>query len=379
MREEQLLMSIIESHTIQYRLSSTIIKLTDSLCCIQDLWELPDILYKHIGMLMHIDWLAVYLVSKDEDVANIFTNNGVAFDWNELYPKIMEYDRGAPLVMSGKPGDIFLSQEIVDLKHGKDSFVSEFITHHTGARFSLNMPLAKEDENSLILSLYRNDPSKPFTPQDVAFMKKLSPLLKSFSSLMLLHNEYQYRKIMLEDLLQKEDLYIILIDPHLKLVSLPDHTSLFFKEWFGSNTGRHLPPPLEEWIKRVVSPDVMNKGANGPWAMNYKLPAGLLSCTAHNVYNKRKRPLFLVKLKPQHHENDFSILEKMGLTIQEIKVVSYLPYGYTNHQIAQAIGCQEVTIKKHLHDIGEKLHAYGRTEIVYQAMNMRNSLTRDSS
>jgi len=379
MREEEIRASMLIAHTFKHSLDVAKITLSDALCCSQDFCSLPDILHEHIGRHLHLDWLAAYLIIRDEDVANIFTNNGVAFNWHELYPQVMAYDRCAPLVMGGKPGDIFLSQEMVDLKNEKDRYVYEFITHHTGARHSLNMPLAKEDGNSLILSLYRNEQRKIFHPLEVSFIKKLSPLLQSFASLILLHRECHCNKLMLEDLIQKENLYTMLIDPHAQLVNLPDHTRVLLKEWFGSTTGWHLPAPLEEWIKGVVSPAARKKEAYGPWAMNCHLPAGTLSCSAHMVHDSQKRPLCLIVLKPQHRDNDFSILEQAWLTKQEIKVITYLPYGYTNHQIAQALGCREGTVKKHLQSVGEKLHALGKTEILYQAMRQRDDLIRHSA
>lgn len=77
------------------------------------------------------------------------------------------------------------------------------------------------------------------------------------------------------------------------------------------------------------------------------------------------------KLLANELETDFGPLEKIGLSRREIEVLNYLPLGLTNNQIASALGIQEVTIKKHLHNIGEKLAAKGKTEILYQALHRK--------
>ncbi|GAB4295638.1 MAG: hypothetical protein Kow0090_10590 [Myxococcota bacterium] len=71
---------------------------------------------------------------------------------------------------------------------------------------------------------------------------------------------------------------------------------------------------------------------------------------------------------------DFSCLEKNNFSKREVEVLGLLPLGYTNKQIASALGIKEVTVKKHLRNIANKLEAYGKTEILYKALQEKKRL-----
>lgn len=51
-----------------------------------------------------------------------------------------------------------------------------------------------------------------------------------------------------------------------------------------------------------------------------------------------------------------------GLTLQELRVVSFLPRGLTNRQIGKELGISEQTVKTHLHNAMKKLRATDRAE-----------------
>jgi len=67
-------------------------------------------------------------------------------------------------------------------------------------------------------------------------------------------------------------------------------------------------------------------------------------------------------------------LNKYGRTEREVQIVSFLPLGYTNNQIASSLGIREITVKKHLEKIGRKLGVSGRVGILRQAEIFRRSL-----
>ncbi len=73
---------------------------------------------------------------------------------------------------------------------------------------------------------------------------------------------------------------------------------------------------------------------------------------------------------------DFSVLSEIGLSPREIDVLEYLPLGLTNTQIALALEIREVTVKKHLQNVGRKLDAQGKTEILYQALRRKEQLLK---
>lgn len=73
-------------------------------------------------------------------------------------------------------------------------------------------------------------------------------------------------------------------------------------------------------------------------------------------------------------EYDFSVLRRIGLSGKECEVLSFLPLGYTNAQIGEALLIKEVTVKKHLRRAGERLGAQGKTEILYRALQRKRDV-----
>jgi DNA-binding NarL/FixJ family response regulator len=59
---------------------------------------------------------------------------------------------------------------------------------------------------------------------------------------------------------------------------------------------------------------------------------------------------------------------RVELTAREREVLEYVARGYSNHDIAQAIGRTDETVKIHLKRVFEKLGAAGRTEAVIVAL-----------
>ena len=69
---------------------------------------------------------------------------------------------------------------------------------------------------------------------------------------------------------------------------------------------------------------------------------------------------------------NFKTLDEIGCSPRECETVSYLAMGYTNRQIADAMGIKEITVKKFLESVGRKLEAKGRVEIMMRALEKTN-------
>jgi DNA-binding CsgD family transcriptional regulator len=80
------------------------------------------------------------------------------------------------------------------------------------------------------------------------------------------------------------------------------------------------------------------------------------------------QPVLVLQIDPHGCSEDFSALTKQGFSAREIETLSYLPLGYTNRQIAMAMGITVDGVKKHLKNLGRKLEATGRSEILYRAL-----------
>ncbi len=97
--------------------------------------------------------------------------------------------------------------------------------------------------------------------------------------------------------------------------------------------------------------------------------------TGTAVRSKTGQLSLVIKLSTHEPSEDFSILSSIGITQREIEELEYLPLGYSNQQIALAMDIKEITVKKHLRNAGRKLDASVRTELLYNAMVKKKSLT----
>jgi DNA-binding NarL/FixJ family response regulator len=56
------------------------------------------------------------------------------------------------------------------------------------------------------------------------------------------------------------------------------------------------------------------------------------------------------------------------LTEREEQVLSFVARGWNNNKIAGELGLSESTIRCHIHNVMQKLHAQNRSEAVYHAI-----------
>ena len=135
-----------------------------------------------------------------------------------------------------------------------------------------------------------------------------------------------------------------------------------------------IPEPIDTWIKKNIAPKGRIAPNTGPWLLKLSLPDMNLYCKAFIVITEFKQLALLISFIPHGQPLDFSVLSAEGLTPRETDTLSYLPLGYTNRQIAMAMGIEEVTVKKHLKNAAKKLGALGRTESLYQAIRKKELL-----
>jgi DNA-binding NarL/FixJ family response regulator len=166
----------------------------------------------------------------------------------------------------------------------------------------------------------------------------------------------------------------ITLNDQLIPVDIPKKTKLFIKRHFPLAGRRFVPEPIDQWIRRQIAPKGHLEANSGPWIFNMSLPEMELYCKAYTVFTELNQLALLVLLVPHNRPEDFSILELHGLTKREIETLSYLPLGYTNKQIAMAMDIEEVTVKKHLKNAGEKLDAIGKTDTLYRAIQLKELL-----
>ena len=73
--------------------------------------------------------------------------------------------------------------------------------------------------------------------------------------------------------------------------------------------------------------------------------------------------VFLIKKKI----NNQCEINHQKLSLREIEVLALIMQGYTNNEIAEKLFVSKETVKKHIHNIYEKLHVQTRTEALNKA------------
>ena len=328
--------------------------------------DLADHVHANLRPYIDHDWLSFYILWKDSGDGRIFTNREVPFDWDKLYHEVVGFDKFHHLIRGAKIGDIVLTQDHPP-KTREDLAVAEFINSKTGAFYSANIPLAVTGYMKSFVALYRNDPCLPFTPVETAALHDFTEAFTPLAEFML--RSYERKMQMLANPDGKKRCSILL-DQRLRTVGFAEGTHAFLEEVMNKPLGLETLVNMYDWIKATVSTQWITQ-EGGPWSGIFPLGQECISCDAHVIEDDFRNPLLMVEIDAPRKKDDFSFLAKFGLSKHQIAVLSYLPLGYTNRQIADAIGIKEVTVKKHLHRIGAKLHALGRTEILFQAMLMR--------
>lgn len=340
--------------------------LMSSLDKIRSAQDLADHVHTSLRPYIDHDWLSFYILWKDRSDGRIFTNRDVPFDWDKLYREVVGFDKFRALILEAHIGDVILTQDSPP-KTSEDIAVAEHINTRTGAFFSANIPLAVSKDMRSFVALYRNDPSRMFSPEEKAGLHAFAEALTPLAEFMLRSYE---RKMQLLANPDGKKRCSILLDQGLSAVGFSDGTHAFLEELTGKPAGLEALSGMYEWVKATVLPAWMQK-QTGPWNNIFPLAEECICCDARVIEDEFQNCLLLVEIDAPRKKDDFSFLKKYGLSENQIAILSYLPYGYTNRQIAEAIGIKEVTVKKHLHRIGAKLHALGKTEILYQAMNLR--------
>jgi DNA-binding NarL/FixJ family response regulator len=349
-------------------LSEVVIVLHRRLAALEDFDEVPELLKGVLSRHMNFDWAAVYCLSAANDIEKIAVNPGLRCDWVKLFTAIRKSISWLPTVRQGELGQIFLSQDLLDPDNEHDLHMKTIVAESTGAHYAMQMCVVKTKEHTVNLGLYRNDPERPYTKEDVAFMEEISPIIIFWAQSLVRLRENTIHQLSSSTLLEKEQVRAVLFDRHLCDVMWTRDALKMLKSNLGSSWRDIILPTLREWIRQTGLQQNGRKSASGPCPEHLVLDSFNLECCAYPLEGH-----ILINFK-RHESDPFLILKKSGLTKREIEVISYLPLGYTNRQIATVLGISEVTVKKHIERIGPKLNAVGRTSIMCKAEVLRRSL-----
>ncbi len=328
----------------------------------QSYGEAADCYLEFINRYFPVDWLSIYLVNRGDQHISVTTNSGLAFNWEELYSNMLQHV-SFEMCVESEPGTVQLSHEHSDLNCSGDLWAREYMQKHTNTAYCLTMLLHREEQWLCALGLYRFDPADPFSVADAELMSQLQPLLSSRIKVLRKECEARMKISSCNKFLENNSVCAIFLKSNLALIDYPQSTIDFLAGFLGE--ADTVPVPVRAWLAESVAP--MLGLADGPWSMQQDLPAGKLSWKAYPIPDENEALNILLTVQEAESGDDFSVLTEHGLSKREIEVISFLPQGNSNTQIAAELGISEITVKKHLRNVCKKFDCSGRTEIVYMA------------
>ncbi|WP_169829522.1 LuxR C-terminal-related transcriptional regulator [Desulfatibacillum aliphaticivorans] len=340
---------------------------------INDYGDLHNVVEYTLKRYFHIDWVAVYSAINDT-LASAATNEALPFNWGELYREIEAIDKFSHYVLTVPIGYPAVYEEVSHLFDEEMEYCLEFADKHCQTRQFMVAPLYYENGNLVSMGMYRTDKNKPFLKEERELIQALSPLLVNAANSIRMYQEYGLKRVALDRLTQSENLHFAVLDGKLGLVELPLSTLSFLRDVYADPFIERIPSPIEYWIKKTIAPAGRLLPNTGPWNLAQSLPGGDLHSYAYVVQDDRKRPMLLIKFELHGATEDFSILQSAGFTPRETETLSYLPLGYSNQQIAMAMGITHEGVKKHLRNVARKFDVERKTEVLFQAMQLKKQL-----
>lgn len=356
------------------RTAKAIIEISHELHNLNDFKELPQSLEKTLSKYLPIDWMGLYRISSDDTNVHITTNPHLPFDWNQRYQEIAPYDNFAASMFAMQEGDAIIYHHFPDKMSEKSLYAYEFAKATTNTEQFMGITGLKDTDRILAYGFYRSDKNEPFIDADKDFLLHLSPLIVSVSKNMELYRAYDYKRTVIDNLLADESVTPAVFDENLVPVEIGAQTLRMIGRAFGKKNLAKIPKQIEEWIHQTIAPKGRLFQNTGPFSLKLDLPGGHLCCYAYILKTKQNKLVLLIRFRLHETTEDFSILKQKGLTPREITALEYLPLGYSNKQIAIAMGIEEVSVKKHLKNVALKLCTANKTETLYQALQERNIL-----
>lgn len=356
-----------------------LLELSGAFAEIDDYNNLPLIYQNILKKYLHFDWLGIFTWGhafswgEAGGAVNISTNPHLPFNWNEIYQEIAAVDSYAEKVMSLPPGQAVILEELRPFSD-TDRYVFEFCKKHSDTVHYMGMPTENGPDGRSAIGIYRTDSQKPYTEEEKQFFMTLAPFLRSSIKMMLLHQKWEMMRVSHEKIFEAEEIQPLIMDLHLNIINYPLNTRKFLRDAMSTPHSDELPEFVRTWVLETIIPQYRMSNLLGPWQIDKKSPAGDISCRAHLFSHPYHQPILVIRFRQHETAVDFQILSHGGITQREIEVLSYLPLGYTNQQIATAMDISVSGVKKHLRKLSDKLDTTGRSETLYQALHLKQQL-----
>ncbi len=351
--------------------AETILKLHNALVAASDLEDLPERITKPIREVITFNEFCIFFSGANDSSPTLICERGAPFHWDKVYPNITAEDMHSSILYRGKPGDIFLSQYMKGPGCEGDEHALGLISKFSGFKFSIHLVLSVTQGFRLHLSLFRR--LKPFDRNEAEALALLAPALVMSGNALLNARISSSGDLLLSASEKKAAFHYLMLDSNLKVVGLPKSTKEFLTKHFPDPIILGLPASLREWLEGCGLIGDMNDRVS-TCQTSFISESGPIECRAVALEDSSGKTIFLTVLNLTKKSSDFTPLLALGLSPREIEIIDCLYSGKSNAQIGESLGIKNTTVRKHLFNIGSKLKAFSRTEILARALDISSDL-----
>lgn len=238
-----------------------------------------------------------------------------------------------------------------------------------------------------LIALFRPEGSKNFSKEEITMISTISPYIAQ----VLDHIElYQKKKLMdnIFEIIEKNwSTGLLILDDSMKLIYMNQKAKEFCKNITGYTSDRKIdgsvPPLLLLEDCFALKEESKTFSDDLPMIPKYRVIKSH-SSQKFSVYSQiiekemssENYRLFMVSIEEVAELESFnqnSLKEMYHLTRREIDIVSHIFKGLRNAEIAQNLFVSEITVKKHIQNIFEKVSVKNRTALIHKI------LTKDSN
>lgn len=234
-----------------------------------------------------------------------------------------------------------------------------------------------------LICLFRPEGSNNFSQEEINMISTLSPYIAH----VLNHIELYQRKKLMDNIFEiienNWSTGLLLLDDSMKLIYMNQRAKEFCNNMFGYTAHRKknasVSPillqdclSLKEELKQCKSLPMIPKYRviQGRSAQKFSVHSQIIE---KDISSENHR-LFMVSIEEVEETADLgnfnrnSLRERYHLTKREIDIVSHIFKGLRNAEIAQELFVSEITVKKHIHNIFEKVSVTNRTALIHKIL-----------
>ncbi|WP_300672802.1 LuxR C-terminal-related transcriptional regulator [Desulfoluna sp.] len=347
--------------------------LSQAITSLSNFNDLPDLIFNDLNPILPFDWMALFSTTPDLSNVSVLTNTSCHVNWDVLHAEAFPKDPLLIKTIEQPAGSYVIGREVLDMTNEKDRANFELNAKLNDTRHLLTISGGIDDNRASCIGLYRFNEKMPFGDLDKELTGKISDMLAMGAKYTVLQQAHHQKALIIDGLVKVCGLPYIVLNSGLKTVEISIIASDLLYQLTPIHAKSHLPQRLWEWIEQTVAPTGKLTQYPGMWEHEFQTRNFSMQCKAHTIKSDTGHLLLLIRLIRHAAREEFSSLSHFGLTPREIEALEYLPLGYTNKQIAMAMDIQEVSVKKHLRNAGDKLGGASKTETLYLAMKLTRS------